>query len=95
LHDKGLVKWKIVKDMCTLLGVEHPHDLQTPVERQSVIRAANHLQQITDDLNNTFGLRISEDAKACEDGLVRRGVELANGVLRSWGFTVLKSMKKK
>jgi hypothetical protein len=94
LQDKCIVQWEIVKKTCKLLGVEHPHDLDTPVRREGIVMAGKHLETIAKDLNETFGLRVKVNRHGCEDKSVRRGVELTNAVLRSWGFTVLRTSRK-
>ncbi len=88
------MKWQIPEKTCKLLGVEHPHDVKTVIERGNVVLAGKHLESIATDLNENFGLRVQVCRNIYEDGSVRRGVELTNAVLRSWGFTVLKTTRK-
>ena len=95
-QDNREAKAKHMRDICAALGVPHTQDVEAIIDHVTMQRTCQEILEKKEALRVAFGLRYRESSQATKGNMtVKRGLEILNAMLDSWGFTQLQRHGKR
>ncbi|KAK9868010.1 hypothetical protein WJX84_004009 [Apatococcus fuscideae] len=95
-QDNREAKAEHMRDICIALGVPHSQDVEAIIDRVTVHKTCQEILEKKEALRVAFGLRYQESGQTPQrNGIVKRGLEILNAMLDSWGFTSLQKHAKR
>ena len=91
-QDNREAKAEHMRGICVALGVPHSQDVEAIIDPVTVHKTCQEILKKKEALRVAFGLRYKESGQIPQrNGIVKRGFEILNTMLDSWG---LKSLQK-
>ena len=95
-QDNREARAKHMREICHFLNVPHTQDVEAVIDHVAMQRTCQDILEKKEALRVAFGLRYRESNQASRGNMtVKRGLEILNAMLVSWGFTQVQKHGKR
>ncbi len=95
-QDNREARAKHMREICNALNVPHTQDVEAVIDHVAMQRTCQDILEKKEALRVAFGLRYRESNKTGGGNMtVKRGLEILNAMLVSWGFTQVQKHGKR